>query len=96
MSVFTPENPAFIALLKYGGLLLAKLLAMSPFTGLYRYAKKSVASREDAIGMVGNDEEKIKRLLEKNPDVERVRSFDMQAYRGAIMFKSCHRSELLI
>lgn len=65
---------------------MAKLLAMSPFTGLYRYAKGSVASREDAVGMVGKDEEKIKRLLEKNADVDRVRAAHMNDLENIVPF----------
>ena len=72
MSAFTMENAAFAALAKYGSVLLAKLSGMSFLTGYYRMTRRSFPSREDAVSAVGNDEVKIKKLLEKNPDVERV------------------------
>lgn len=66
------ENGAFAALVKYGGLVLLKTIAMSPITVFYRLKYNSVATAEDAALRAGNDEEMKKKLLAKNDEVERV------------------------
>ena len=72
MSAYSLSNEAFVALMKYGGLLLVKLMAMSPITSLFRLSSNSYCSDEDAAFLVGKDEEKKKRLLIQSPSVQRV------------------------
>ena len=71
-AIYSLENEAFAALVKYGGIVLLKLVAMTPVTVGYRFANNSVISEEDAVMRVGNNKEKIKRLLEPKREVERV------------------------
>lgn len=80
------ENAAFAAFVKYGGVLLAKLVAMSPLTAYYRITRKSFASREDAVNIAGEDKDMVKRLLEKNTDVERVRAAHLNDLENIVPF----------
>lgn len=66
------DNEAFASLVKYGGLVLLKTIAMSPITIFYRLKYNSLPSAEDAVLKAGDDEEMKKKLLAKNDEVERV------------------------
>nr|XP_039260545.1 uncharacterized protein LOC120336836 isoform X2 [Styela clava] len=72
MSVFTTENDSFVALIKYGSLILFKMVMMSTVTSVYRVLHRSLTSEEDAYFAVGNNKEKQKKLLIEHPDVKRV------------------------
>ena len=72
MSLYSMENAAFAALVKYGGLVLLKTIAMSPITVFYRLKYKAVPTPEDAVVQAGDDKEMQKKLLNKNDEVERV------------------------
>ncbi|XP_077966033.1 microsomal glutathione S-transferase 1-like isoform X2 [Styela clava] len=73
MSVFTTENDSFVALIKYGSLILFKMVMMSTVTSVYRVLHRSLTSEEDAYFAVGNNKEKQKKLLIEHPDVKRAR-----------------------
>ncbi|XP_039260542.1 microsomal glutathione S-transferase 1-like isoform X3 [Styela clava] len=86
MSVYSLENEAFVSLLKYGSIVLLKLVAMSPITSVYRGIYKSVASEEDAKLAEPNDKEKQKKLMAKNPGVERARLAHLNDLENIVPF----------
>uniref|UniRef100_H2Y965 Microsomal glutathione S-transferase 1 n=1 Tax=Ciona savignyi TaxID=51511 RepID=H2Y965_CIOSA len=85
MSTFTLENEAFAGLVFYGGLCLAKTTAMSTVTAVYRFAKGSFPSAEDAK-VLTKDPEKRKRLLQPNEEVERTRSVHRNDLENVVPF----------
>lgn len=72
MSSLTLENEAYVELLRYGGMLLVKLILMSPLTSLFRFIFKSFASEEDCRFLARNNPERREQLMKKDPNVERV------------------------
>lgn len=80
------ENAAFAALVKYGGLVLLKTIAMSPITIFYRMKYKSFPSPEDAVVQAGEDKEMQRKLLAKNDEVERARSAHMNDIENVVPF----------
>lgn len=57
------DNPNFALLVKCGAVLGLNLILKAPLTGYYRVSRGAMLNREDAIGIVGNDEEKIKKAM---------------------------------
>nr|XP_039260541.1 microsomal glutathione S-transferase 1-like isoform X1 [Styela clava] len=85
-TVFSLTNVTFLSLLKYGSVLLLKMVLMSLVTVIYRIIYRSVASEEDALFRVGGDKEKRKSLLMKNWNVERVRNAHMNDIENIVPF----------
>ena len=57
------DNPNYALLVKCGAVLGLNLILKAPLTGYYRVSRGAMLNREDAIGIVGNDEEKIKKAM---------------------------------
>merc|ERR1739838_258786 len=67
------DNPTFSLLLKCGAILGVNCILKAPLTGYYRVTRQSLLNREDAIGVIkSTDEEKIKKAMAPNEEVERV------------------------
>jgi len=67
------EHDSSFILLKCAGTLALNMVIKAPLTGFYRLYTKSFITFEDALDAAGGDEEKAKKMMSENDDVERYR-----------------------
>ncbi|XP_039260539.2 microsomal glutathione S-transferase 1-like [Styela clava] len=74
-ALYSLKNPAFVSLVKFGTLIVAKMVLMSIVTTIYRVIYNSYVSEEDYALVYPEDKEKVKKkaLVAQNANVERVR-----------------------
>lgn len=72
MFALTLDNEAYVDFLRYGGMLLVKLMLMSPITTIYRFVYKSFKSEEDGNFLARDNADRRRYLTRTDPNVERV------------------------
>ncbi|XP_039260543.2 microsomal glutathione S-transferase 1-like [Styela clava] len=86
MQVISIENEALRDLMKYGSVLLLKMICMSILTSAYRAVYQSFPVEEDAKAVAGEDKEMQRKLLVKNPNVERIRLAHLNDLENIVPF----------
>ncbi|KAL1275696.1 hypothetical protein QQF64_035319 [Cirrhinus molitorella] len=66
------NNDVFLAFCTYATIVVLKMMFMAPLTGYFRMTRKAFSNWEDTALGKKNPEER-KKMLQTNPDVERVR-----------------------
>ncbi|XP_077090739.1 microsomal glutathione S-transferase 1.2 [Siphateles boraxobius] len=66
------NSDVFLAFSTYTTIVILKMMLMAPLTGYFRITRKAFQNPEDTA-MIKKDPEDRKKMLQANPDVERVR-----------------------
>ncbi|TRY76028.1 hypothetical protein DNTS_010923 [Danionella cerebrum] len=78
------NNDVFLAFFTYATIVILKMMFMAPLTGYFRVTRKAFSNWEDTA-MIKNPEER-KKMLQMNPDVERVRRCHQNDLENIIPF----------
>ncbi|XP_048012057.1 microsomal glutathione S-transferase 1.2 [Megalobrama amblycephala] len=79
------NSDVFLAFSTYATIVILKMMFMSPLTGYFRITRKAFSNWEDTA-MAKNDPEERKKMLQTNPDVERVRRCHQNDLENIIPF----------
>ncbi|CAM4564565.1 unnamed protein product [Leuciscus chuanchicus] len=79
------NSDVFLAFSTYTTIVILKMMLMSPLTGYFRITRKAFQNWEDTW-MAKKDPEERKKMLQTNPDVERVRRCHQNDLENIIPF----------
>ncbi|XP_026090495.1 microsomal glutathione S-transferase 1-like [Carassius auratus] len=79
------NNDVFLAFSTYATIVVLKMMFMAPLTGYFRITRKAFSNWEDTAMGKKNPEDR-KKMLQTNPDVERVRRCHQNDLENIIPF----------